>query len=147
MTRPVLSLYLTNSPGRNTCRAPPTSPSSDSIDSSSSSSESLSGITAAITSCCNPKQKGCNSHWPQVTAEAVSIFTPLQNPLNGQEEEDYERALKLYRSGEFTPAKELFERLFETHKRVLYSKYTLRCTLLAQDPPSDWNGVYRFESK
>ncbi|MFC1694371.1 CHASE2 domain-containing protein [Candidatus Latescibacterota bacterium] len=61
--------------------------------------------------------------------------------------DEFEKALKLYRSGQFKQALELFEHLSDNGDEVS-SVFIRRCqNFIEEPPPSDWNGIWVMQRK
>lgn len=62
--------------------------------------------------------------------------------------DEYQSALELYRTGDFTAATQIFRRLAEAPINDKASTtMLLRCQKLITDPPADWDGVYILVEK
>src|SRR4029079_8653080 len=74
-------------------------------------------------------------------AELAACWAPLLEP--------YGRGIALYRAREFSAADELFRSALDTRGSDGPSAlYVQRCAeLMADPPPSDWNGVYVMQHK
>jgi len=80
-------------------------------------------------------------------SEAVSIFQPLSVALSEEERTLYAQALIKYTEGDFRAAKEDFERLCAQYPAPLYGTYQQRCQDWIVAPPTDWQGIYKFQTK
>ena len=62
--------------------------------------------------------------------------------------QDFEAALALYRTRDFTAASEIFASIHKAAGDAPSEMYVRRCAeYLADPPPRDWDGVYRPKSK
>ena len=59
----------------------------------------------------------------------------------------YEEALEAYRNANFKKAKEIFENLLLEDEHTLYKLYIERCEHYIQNPPSNFDGVFTFQTK
>lgn len=59
----------------------------------------------------------------------------------------FNTAFALYTEGKFAEAKPLFEKLVNEHQDGPSKQMILRCEHLLAEPPADWHGVWRMESK
>jgi len=80
-------------------------------------------------------------------SEAVSIYLPLLDTVSPEEDTMYRTALKIYRSGDFAAAHQAFTALHHSHQRALYATYQQRCNNWVEEPPPNWDGIYRFQTK
>ena len=83
--------------------------------------------------------KGKNEH--------VQIFSPLSDPLSSKEKKAYDTAIESYKKGDFVLASQQFSSLLSSYERKLYTMYHMRCIEFTNNPPEDWNGVFRFSTK
>lgn len=59
----------------------------------------------------------------------------------------YSNALKLYRSGDFIKAKEMFSGISALYNDTSSNLMAERCEILIQDTPQEWTGVWKMEGK
>lgn len=83
--------------------------------------------------------------------QPVSVFHVMRKEQWGERREEMEQYLEaygLYSQGEFARAGRLFEQLDAAFpKRKLYPLYVERCSLLVDNPPPDWDGVWTLKTK
>lgn len=80
----------------------------------------------------------------------VSIYTPITSDQAQTQHLDLaHNAMDAYAQGEFDKAERLFTILAENWPQdaTLASLYIERCRTLAAKPPTDWDGVWSFDSK
>jgi len=75
----------------------------------------------------------------------VRIFEVLG--FGKKEFKEYEKALKLYRAGNFEEALKIFNKLYEKEKDELYEMYINRCKNLIKNKPQNFDGIYIFNEK
>lgn len=83
-------------------------------------------------------------------AQAVEMFTFWEKRTPFKERQQYEDAIAFYRKGEFTSAKELFQKLSDAAPEdPLYTLYRDRCCKLIEHPPApaSWDGITQAASK
>jgi len=61
--------------------------------------------------------------------------------------EKYSEALKMYRKGEFKAAKAIFEEIVREFNDRSSEVMLERCELMIKNPPKDWKGVWKMDSK
>jgi adenylate cyclase len=61
--------------------------------------------------------------------------------------EKYSEALKVYRKGDFKAAKAIFEEIVREFKDKSSEVMLERCELMIKEPPKDWHGVWKMDSK
>jgi len=61
--------------------------------------------------------------------------------------EKYSIALALYRRGDFVEAGEKFNSIAEEYNDKASKVMRERCLLMVNEPPSEWNGVWKMDSK
>jgi adenylate cyclase len=59
----------------------------------------------------------------------------------------YHEALALYRASQFKEALEIFCELHATYPKKVYELYSERCEHFIENPPEDFDGVFRFTTK
>ncbi len=85
-------------------------------------------------------------------SNAVRIYEVCPPGEGSREEragefERYYEALELYRNGDFTAAKGVFEKLREVYGAGLYDLYFERCDDFSRRDMSHFDGIYRFQTK
>jgi adenylate cyclase len=60
---------------------------------------------------------------------------------------DFDIAFHLYSHSQFVEALEAFELLKEKYQRPVTDLYINRCKVFIENPPEDWDGVWRFKTK
>jgi len=60
---------------------------------------------------------------------------------------DYERALKIYRKGDFKQAEQIFRKLIKDFNDSPAKEMLDRCKSLIKTPPEKWDGIYTMEVK
>ena len=53
----------------------------------------------------------------------------------------------MYRTGDFTSAKEIFENLADEFCDKTSKVMLERCELLLNEPPAEWKGVWKMDTK
>lgn len=61
--------------------------------------------------------------------------------------EKYSEALKIYRKGDFKAAKVLFEEMIREFNDKSSEVMLERCELMINEPPAEWKGVWKMDSK
>lgn len=83
--------------------------------------------------------------------EPVKIYEVLDvGRADGAKEEElheYEEAHLLYVNGDFSKAKEIFEKLFVQYSKYLYDMYAKRCYHLIEENVQNFDGVFEFQTK
>ena len=83
--------------------------------------------------------------------EPVKIYEVLSSGVATKEKtlelETNEKAHELYVNGEFEKAKRIFEKLFATYEKHLYSLYVDRCEHLIEQKIEGFDGVFEFTTK
>jgi adenylate cyclase len=59
----------------------------------------------------------------------------------------YSEALELYKRGDFEKAALLFDSLIKDFSDRVSGLMAERCAMMIKDPPSEWNGVWKMDSK
>jgi len=60
---------------------------------------------------------------------------------------EYNKALELYRKAKFDEALNAFEKLFVENDDKLYQLYIDRCKIFIKNPPINFDGVWKFNTK
>lgn len=79
-------------------------------------------------------------------SQPITVFEPfLPEDFDSRKAdlETFNTALKLYYSGKFKTAAEIFNTLDEAPAKI----YAARCTKLAEQPPPDWDGIWNITEK
>jgi len=61
--------------------------------------------------------------------------------------EKYSEALKIYRKGDFKSAYAIFEDIVSEFGDRSSEVMRERCELMIKEPPTDWKGVWKMDSK
>lgn len=82
----------------------------------------------------------------------VNIYEPLcegiPNPALLQEITDFEKGIEAYLQQDFKNAEQIFQSLFKSNPRKLFSLYLERIEAYNDNPPpADWDGVFVFTTK
>ncbi len=79
--------------------------------------------------------------------DLFEVFTPDFPTLPSEKCKEYQDAWDVYTQGDFESASEQFEKLAGETGDKASTVLASRCSRLINNPPADWNGIWRMDSK